>query len=160
MTKKKSEPYFHQYSAESMVERAVRNAKPHFTFTGDAPMWVAVMDAFGLGSTYARDLCRKHNLDPDETVSGVSRSDGKRNGWIKVGEALPRPGIPVVLFASYIVQPETFVLCEKIVGDEGLPIFWVREGPEIWEPVKPDHQWQYLPPAPAVPDTPAEDKKS
>ena len=57
------------YTPESMVARAVRNAKPRHT--GDAPRWVAVMDTFGLGSTYAHELCRNHGLDPDEIVSGV-----------------------------------------------------------------------------------------
>jgi hypothetical protein len=27
--------------------------------------WVAVMEAFGLGSTYAAQLCRRFGLDPD-----------------------------------------------------------------------------------------------
>lgn len=56
------------YTPESMVERAVRNARPHRC--GDAPRWVAVQDTFALGSTYARELCRVHGLDPDEKVSG------------------------------------------------------------------------------------------
>jgi hypothetical protein len=27
--------------------------------------WVAVMEAFGLGSTYAAQLCRRFGIDPD-----------------------------------------------------------------------------------------------
>lgn len=57
------------YSQESLVDRAVRNAKPHTA--GEAPRWVAVGDVFALGSTYARELCRIHGLDPDEKVTGV-----------------------------------------------------------------------------------------
>lgn len=38
-----------------------RNGEPHWR-------WVAVMDAFALGSTYAQQLCRRFGLDPDEMV--------------------------------------------------------------------------------------------
>lgn len=51
-------------SDAELVRRAVRNAKPRQA--GRAPRWVAVMDTFGLGSTYATQLCRKYGLDPDE----------------------------------------------------------------------------------------------
>lgn len=33
------------------------------------PRWVAVKDAFQLGSGYANELCRRFGLDPDEEVS-------------------------------------------------------------------------------------------
>lgn len=33
------------------------------------PLWVAVMDWFMLGSTYARELCLRFNIDPDKEVS-------------------------------------------------------------------------------------------
>jgi hypothetical protein len=56
------------YSQESLVERAVRNARPREC--GEVPRWAAVSDAFGLGSTYSIELCRIHGLDPDEKVSG------------------------------------------------------------------------------------------
>ena len=56
------------YSDKEMVIRAIRNAKPRIC--GSSPRWVAVMDAFALGSTYARELCILHSLDPDEEVSG------------------------------------------------------------------------------------------
>lgn len=55
-------------SAEALVKRAVMNAKPRTC--GDSPRWVAVMDTFALGSTYATQLCRAHGLDPDAVVSG------------------------------------------------------------------------------------------
>ena len=54
---------------EDLVKRAVRNARPHQL--GDAPRWVAVMDTFALGSTFAYQLCRLHDLDPDEIVTGT-----------------------------------------------------------------------------------------
>lgn len=53
-----------EISDRSLVERAVRNAKP--SQAGKAPKWVAVMDTFALGSTYAYQLCRDFDLDPDE----------------------------------------------------------------------------------------------
>lgn len=31
------------------------------------PRWVAVMDVFGLGSTYARQLCVRYGLNPEYT---------------------------------------------------------------------------------------------
>lgn len=52
-----------------LLARAVRGAR---VLTGGAsvqhPRWVAVMAAFGLGSTYACQLCRRFGLDPDEKV--------------------------------------------------------------------------------------------
>lgn len=49
-----------------LLRRAVRGARcagptPHYR-------WVAVMAAFALGSTYAAQLCRRFDLDPDEFV--------------------------------------------------------------------------------------------
>jgi hypothetical protein len=49
---------------EDLLRRAVMNARGR----KNGPRWVAVMDAFGLGSTYARQLCRLFGLDPDEPV--------------------------------------------------------------------------------------------
>jgi hypothetical protein len=50
---------------EDLVRRAVlsavRNRRPKRT-----PPWVAVMDAFGLGSTFATQLCRRFEVDPDK----------------------------------------------------------------------------------------------
>lgn len=57
------------YTHEQLVERAVRNAKPRTA--GTSPRWVAVGDTFGIGSTYAHELCRLHGLDPCEEVSGA-----------------------------------------------------------------------------------------
>lgn len=57
------------YSLEKMVERAVRNARPHRTT--EAPRWVAVMDVFAYGSTTSHQLCRHFGLDPYERVQGA-----------------------------------------------------------------------------------------
>jgi hypothetical protein len=62
--------FLHDYPAESLIERAVRGARARVA--GPSPRWVAVMDTFGLGSTYAHDLCRKFGLDPDEEVRGTA----------------------------------------------------------------------------------------
>lgn len=58
-----------EYTQKDMFERALRNAKPRDC--GEAPRWVAVMDTFALGSTYAHMLCRNFGLDPDEMVAGA-----------------------------------------------------------------------------------------
>jgi hypothetical protein len=49
-----------------LLERAVRGARPNRP--GRHPRWVAVVDTFALGSTYATQLCRRFGLDPDEQV--------------------------------------------------------------------------------------------
>lgn len=52
---------------EELLRRAVSTA----TTNGGprrASRWVAVMDRFGLGSTYAQQLCARFGLDPDEIV--------------------------------------------------------------------------------------------
>lgn len=51
-------------SDSELVRRAVRTCRGKRR----GPRWVAVMEMFGLGSTYAHQLCRKHGLDPDEKV--------------------------------------------------------------------------------------------
>jgi hypothetical protein len=54
---------------DTLVRRAVRSARCREYRRGtEHPRWVAVMDAFGLGSTYARELCVLCDVDPDETV--------------------------------------------------------------------------------------------
>jgi len=32
------------------------------------PLWATVMDRFGLGSTYAWQLCQRFDFDPDQMV--------------------------------------------------------------------------------------------
>ena len=56
------------YAAEELVVRAIRNARPRKP--GPSPRWVAVQDAFALGSTYSVALCRGFGLDPDEELDG------------------------------------------------------------------------------------------
>ena len=71
----------HDHSANELVERAVRAARPHRTT--DAPRWVAVMDTFAIGSESAMRLCRKFNFDPDEQVHGVPVFFQDKNGGSK-----------------------------------------------------------------------------
>lgn len=60
---------FHEIPLEELVRRATGSARSRNLRKGmKHPRWVAVMDAFALGSTYAHDLCRRFNLDPDELV--------------------------------------------------------------------------------------------
>lgn len=54
---------------DKLIERAVRNARPRRRAT----RWSAVSDQFGLGSTYAMQLCRRFDLDPNEMI-GPSKS--------------------------------------------------------------------------------------
>lgn len=51
---------------EELLGRAVRSGKR--ARHGGQPRWVRVMDLFGLGSTYAHQLCRRYGMDPDEKV--------------------------------------------------------------------------------------------
>lgn len=54
---------------EVLLERAVHSARAWDRRRGEKhPRWVAVMDAFALGSTFAAQLCRRFGLDPDEMV--------------------------------------------------------------------------------------------
>lgn len=50
-----------------LLRWAVTIAKPR-TSRGWQPRWVAVMDTFGLGRTYACGLCERFGLDPSEKV--------------------------------------------------------------------------------------------
>lgn len=49
-------------SDEDLVKRAIRNAR----HAKSEPKWSAVSRAFGLGSTYSIQLCRRFDFDPDE----------------------------------------------------------------------------------------------
>jgi hypothetical protein len=53
-------------SDEELLRRAVRSARAKSR--GFQPRWVAVMERFELGSTYARQLCRRFDFNPDEQV--------------------------------------------------------------------------------------------
>lgn len=57
-----------------LLRRVVRSralCKP-----GRHARWVFVMDAFGLGSTYAAQLCRRFGLDPDQSRTPRNAADG------------------------------------------------------------------------------------
>jgi hypothetical protein len=61
--------FLHEITAEDLLRRAVRGARDHAQRKGTKhPRWVAVSAVFALGSTYARELCRKFELNPDEQV--------------------------------------------------------------------------------------------
>ncbi len=47
-----------------LLARAVRGARGRRV----GPRWVAVSEAFCLGSTFAMQLCRRFNVDPNEKV--------------------------------------------------------------------------------------------
>jgi hypothetical protein len=54
---------------EELLRRAVMTCRSRDRNKGvNHPRWVAVMDAFMLGSTYAWQLCARFDLDPDEMV--------------------------------------------------------------------------------------------
>lgn len=52
---------------DELLRRAVSQARPIYK-GGRQPKWAAVMDVFMLGSTYAHQLCRRFNIDPDQQV--------------------------------------------------------------------------------------------
>jgi hypothetical protein len=61
---------------EKLLERAVRCARDVTAPSRHKhPRWVAVSQAFALGSTYSHQLCRRFGLDPDEMVDRVSKLD-------------------------------------------------------------------------------------
>ena len=51
---------------EALLRQAVRVARPRYRAS---PRWVAVMDTFTVGSTVARKLCARFDVEPDERVS-------------------------------------------------------------------------------------------
>lgn len=57
---------------EDLIRRAVWNARPR---KGRVPRWSAIADAFGLGSTYSMQLCRRFDVDPDQLIgrTGIVR---------------------------------------------------------------------------------------
>lgn len=68
------------YSNESLVKRAVINARPHIN--SPAPRWVAVMHTFALGQTYAIELCKLYGLDPDEIIGCRSEAEWRPSGSV------------------------------------------------------------------------------
>ena len=55
------------YPDDELLRRAVLSARCAFN-RGRHPRYTAVMWTFGLGSTYAKQLCRRFGLDPEEVV--------------------------------------------------------------------------------------------
>ena len=55
-------------SDDELLLRAVASARPVRDVRHGVPRWKAVMDTFGLGSTYATALCQRYGLDPDQKV--------------------------------------------------------------------------------------------
>lgn len=53
---------------EELLRRAVKGAKLRGRRGYKYQRWTAVAEQFQLGSTYAAQLCRRFNLDPDEMV--------------------------------------------------------------------------------------------
>ncbi len=49
---------------EELLRRAVRSARGKRA----GPRWAAVSEVFCLGSTFATQLCRRFDVDPDEKV--------------------------------------------------------------------------------------------
>lgn len=56
------------YTPLALIGWAVKIATP--LAPGRWPRWVAIKDTFGLGSTFASELCRLAGLDPDEYIDG------------------------------------------------------------------------------------------
>ena len=53
-----------------LLARAVKSARSrHYNKRVKHPRWVAVKDAFELGSGYSMELCRRFGLDPEEEVA-------------------------------------------------------------------------------------------
>jgi hypothetical protein len=57
------------FAMKELVERAVRNARPHRCT--ESARWVAVRDVFGYGSSTSISLCDRFGLDPHEMVPGA-----------------------------------------------------------------------------------------
>lgn len=53
---------------EALLRRAVGNARSNKCGRRKHPRWVAVHEAFSLGSTFAHQLCERFGFDPDEEV--------------------------------------------------------------------------------------------
>lgn len=56
-------------SDADLVKRAVRNAVNHDRVP--RPRWHVISRSFGLGSTFASELCVIHEIDPDEYMPAI-----------------------------------------------------------------------------------------
>lgn len=62
----KSDKCVSDLTNEELISRVMKNLSSHARFK--QPRWHIVACVFALGSTYATQLCKLHNLDPDEKV--------------------------------------------------------------------------------------------
>lgn len=51
-----------------LLRRVVTNCRADVPKSRKHYRWVAVMETFGLGSSYSMELCQRFGLDPDELV--------------------------------------------------------------------------------------------
>lgn len=72
------------YDQAELVVRAISAAASP---SPPRPLYLCVADAFGLGSTLARDLCSRFGKDPDAMVGSCKVCDD--TGWAPVG--MPEP---------------------------------------------------------------------
>ena len=56
------------YSDKNLIKRALLGAR--LNAPEEHARWAAVAQNFFLGSTYAKELCRLYDLDPDEILPG------------------------------------------------------------------------------------------
>lgn len=61
-------PSINMPSDNALLFRAVTSAQKVRDQRNGIPRWKSVMDRLLLGSTYAREICVRFNLDPDEKV--------------------------------------------------------------------------------------------
>lgn len=65
----RSQAHVSQIPDAELLRRAVRGCRSHIKSRRTKhPRWVHVSDVFALGSTFATQLCRRFDLDPDELV--------------------------------------------------------------------------------------------
>lgn len=63
-------PGINMPSDNALLFRAMASMRPVKKTRDGIARWQAVMDRFGLGSTYAHALCERFRLDPDQKVRG------------------------------------------------------------------------------------------
>jgi len=57
------------FSHNRLIYGAIANAK-NTTF-GEKSLWAVVKDIFGIGSTWARELCIEHKFDPEKQLPPI-----------------------------------------------------------------------------------------
>lgn len=57
------------HSDSELVHRWLRAQRPLIKRIGGTFLWAKVSEEFGIGSTSAHDVCRRHGYDPDRRVS-------------------------------------------------------------------------------------------